>query len=166
MTCSEVEKILLAMDSGSIPPEIAIHLDRCEKCRLLARRFARTEEAVRATPEEDPLLVEAIMERVLEAPEGTQDAREVDIENTSAPSTRIFAGWLLGGIVLLAAMIAIRHNASFRYLTETVYGHTVDIAVSLAIGTILVTYLAAFVLGNAGRLQHVLGEWHEKGRTP
>ena len=64
--------------------------------------------------------------------------------------------WLLGGLTLLGAGVLVRYSLTFHYLVESHLGSLIDLGVTIALGTFLVSYLAAFILANADRLGEFL----------
>jgi predicted anti-sigma-YlaC factor YlaD len=156
MNCDRVQHFLLERDRDErAPAAVADHLSRCEACRSLAQDLHRAELAIAPRQKADPRLVDAIMAAVETAEAGAIETAAPAAEAAESESPAPVA-WILGGIILLASMLSVSFSASFLYLLESAIGHSVDLAVTVVFGCVLVAYLGAFVARNAGYLKGLL----------
>lgn len=150
MTCNDLRQHLYKMDQGEeLSATAQAHLAECPSCRRILERLEKAETELTISEEFDPLLVNRIMESLSHA--SSRRSREGGI----------LAVWILGGFTLLGAVILVRYSLTFHYLLESQLGRLVDLGVTVALGIFLVSYLAAFILGNASRLSG-LGEAKKK----
>lgn len=144
MICEDLRHIIYEMDQNEeLPAAAREHIAHCPECRRQLE-LSREAEAAATLPEEsDSLLTDRIMERICEPAEER--------------GVGVLAVWILGGLTLLGAAVLVRYSLTFHYLLESHLGGLVDLGVTVALGLFLVSYLAAFILGNADRL----GSFHE-----
>lgn len=144
MTCNEVEKRLLRLDRDEkLTPRVAAHLEECPGCRRLAETLEVAESDLLLTSAAEPDLVNSVMAKI----------ERSDIYPTR---TRSLLHWFLGGLLLVAALVAVPQSGSFRFLLESVIGPRVDLSVTVVIGLGLVAYLAVFVLAHGERLEEIV----------
>ena len=144
MNCKDVESELLALDNQEeLSPEAAAHVRECPNCSRLAEALSRAETQVLLVDKPEPELVASIMEEI----------GKVDLERRWKHS---LAGWLFGGLLLMAALVAVRQSTTFRFLLESVLGARVDLSITVVIGLALVAYLSVFVVANSDRLEGVI----------
>lgn len=145
MTCKEVRERILLADQQE-PPEGVMeeHLRSCPECAALYQTLQEAEAAATLPNRPEPATVELIMARLGERPA------------SSGSTLSSLLIWALGGLTLLGAGVLVRYSLTFHYLLESHLGHLIDLGVTIAIGTFLVSYLAAFILANAGRLGELL----------
>ncbi|MFP4302642.1 MAG: hypothetical protein ACLFQZ_11495 [Spirochaetaceae bacterium] len=150
MICDDVRRRIYAIDHGEeLSPEAREHLARCPGCRKLLKLTCEAEAALNPSGERDVTLTNLVMEAIAGADAGKRRGNAV------------LAVWILGGLTLLGSAVLVRYSLTFHYLLESQLGTLVDLGVTVAIGIALVSYLAAFVLGNAGRFA-ALGEGKKK----
>ena len=145
MTCKEVrEHIYLADQQEPLKSALEEHLRSCPECGALYRSLREAEEAATFWEQPEPTTVELIMTALSEKPGAS---------HSGLSSLMI---WLLGGLTLLGAGVLVRYSLTFHYLVESHLGSLIDLGVTIALGTFLVSYLAAFILANADRLGEFL----------
>ena len=146
MNCQEVEDMLLSQDNGALlPPEAASHLGDCPNCARLAERLSRADAELRLVKEPDSDLVESVM-------------TEIERSDLHPRGKQSLLGWIFGGVLLMAALVALPQSNSFRFLVESVLGARVDLSISMVIGIGLVAYLGVFVVAHSDRLEGVVQE--------
>ena len=146
MTCKEVEQKLLSMDNGAtLSPALSGHLDGCPRCRRLAETLASAEAELLLSAPSDPELVESVMAAI----------EELGLPEKPKHS---LTGWLFGGGLLMAALVAVPQSDSFRFLLKSFLRARVDLSVTVVIGLGLVAYLAVFVIAHSDRLEGFVQE--------
>lgn len=142
MTCDDIRRRILERDHNTdVPREISRHIEECPECRALARRVADAESILLVSEAPEPEVVDSVLARVAKVP------------IPALHQNGALGGWFFGGLLLTGAVVGVRYSRPFRYLAETVLGARVDLAVTMAIGLVLVAYLVAFVLTSGSHLR-------------
>ena len=146
MNCNDAMNRILELDNGRpCDRATAAHLADCPQC---SREYAGLSAAIASVSagdygEADRILTDRIMTAVEHGIAATPAQRDD------------YARWVMGGVLILGAMMMLPYTAAFAYLRE-LPGSTIDITLAVSFGLIVCVYLGLFIAANMNRLSTLL----------